>query len=71
MAIDIPTPFASFDDYWQPFLSGQGPAPRYVMSLSSKRRAQLRIRLRQRLAASPDGTIELSARAWAVKGIAA
>ena len=26
--IDIPTPFANFDDYWQPFLGGQGAGPR-------------------------------------------
>lgn len=26
MALDIPTPFADFEDYWQPFLGGQGQA---------------------------------------------
>jgi SAM-dependent methyltransferase len=26
MPIDIPTRFTSFDDYWAPFLGGQGPA---------------------------------------------
>ena len=31
--IDVPTPFADFDDYWAPFLGGQGPAPAYAMSL--------------------------------------
>ena len=25
--IEIPTPFANFHAYWQPFLGGQGPAP--------------------------------------------
>ena len=33
-AIDIPTVFADFDDYWTPFLGGQGPAPAYAASLS-------------------------------------
>src|SRR5512143_1341198 len=47
--IDIPTPFASFDDYWQPFLGGQGPAPAYAMSLSETTRARLRDHLRERL----------------------
>jgi hypothetical protein len=28
-AIEIPTAFASFEDYWQPFLGGTGPAPSY------------------------------------------
>src|SRR6478672_9311452 len=31
-AIEVPTRFESFDDYWSPFLGGQGPAPAYVMS---------------------------------------
>src|SRR5262249_40380142 len=33
-AIDVPTVFRDFDDYWSPFLGGQGPAPGYAMSLS-------------------------------------
>ena len=32
-AIDVPTVFTDFDDYWAPFLLGQGPAPGYAMSL--------------------------------------
>ena len=31
--IDVPTPFTDFEDYWRPFLGGQGPAPSYAMSL--------------------------------------
>jgi SAM-dependent methyltransferase len=27
--IDVPTIFRDFDDYWSPFLGGQGPAPSY------------------------------------------
>jgi SAM-dependent methyltransferase len=40
--IEIPTRFESFDDYWQPFLGGQGPAPAYAMSLPEPARAHLR-----------------------------
>ena len=69
--IVVPTALRNFDDYWTPFLSGQGPAPGYVMSLSVERRAQLRDSIRPRLPISSDGTIRLSARAWAVKGTAA
>lgn len=69
--IVVPTVFRDFDDYWTPFLSGQGPAPGYAMSLSTERRAQLREAIRRRLRTSADGTIPLTARAWAVKGIAA
>ena len=67
-AIDVPTPFASFEDYWQPFLGGQGPAPAYAMSLDEGARARLRDRIRQRLPIAADGSIALAARALAVRG---
>ena len=66
-AIDIPTPFANFEDYWQPFLGGQGPAPAYAMSLDEPARVRLRERLKERLPAHPGGSITLTARAWAVR----
>jgi SAM-dependent methyltransferase len=67
-AIDVPTVFRDFDDYWTPFLGGQGPAPGYAMSLDEARRVALRERLRAALPAGPDGSIRLVARAWAVRG---
>ena len=67
--IDVPTPFANFDDYWRPFLGGQGPAPAYAMSLDEARRERLRDRIRERLPVGADGSISLIARAWAVHGI--
>jgi SAM-dependent methyltransferase len=66
--IDVPTVFADFDDYWSPFLGGQGPAPGYCMSLAEEHRAALRERLRGVLPAAADGSIALSARAWAARG---
>jgi len=66
-AIDIPTPLESFDDYWGPFLGGQGPAPTYAMSLAEVSRARLRDRIRERLPMKADGTISLAARAWAAR----
>jgi SAM-dependent methyltransferase len=71
MAIDIPTPFASFEDYWQPFLGGQGPAPAYAMSLDETARARLRDRIRERLPVQADGSISLTARAWATRSTVA
>jgi SAM-dependent methyltransferase len=68
--IDIPTVFADFDDYWRPFLGGQGPAPGYAMSLPADRRDALRDRLRETLPAGADASIALTARAWAVRGTA-
>ncbi|MGH8667285.1 MAG: class I SAM-dependent methyltransferase [Burkholderiales bacterium] len=67
-AIDIATPFESFDDYWQPFLGGQGPAPAYAMSLDEAARARLRDRIQSRLPMSADGSIALMARAWCIRG---
>ncbi len=67
-AVDVPTHFRDFDDYWSPFLGGQGPAPGYAMSLSETRRGALRERIRAQLPVAADGTIALVARAWAVRG---
>lgn len=69
--IDIPTPFASFDEYWQPFLGGQGPAPAYAMSLDEGARARLRDRIRERIPTMANGAISLTARAWAVRATVA
>jgi SAM-dependent methyltransferase len=69
-AIDVPTHFRDFDDYWTPFLGGQGPAPAYAMSVTEDRRAALREHIRARLPHSADGSIPLIARAWAVRGTA-
>ena len=68
-ALTVETRFASFDDYWTPFLEKQGPAGAYAASLSSDDLETLRMRLRRRLLATgPDKPIVLHARAWAVRG---
>jgi len=68
--IEIPTAFASFDDYWRPLLGGTGPAPSYVASLDADRCTTLARKLEQALPRGPGGTIALTARAWAVRGTA-
>jgi SAM-dependent methyltransferase len=65
--IDITTPFTNFDDYWRPFLGGQGPAPSYAMSLDETARVRLRDRIRERLPAAANGSILLTARVWAAR----
>lgn len=67
-AIDVPTHFRDFDDYWQPFLGGTGTAPSYVQGLSEADRERLRDRIQEMLPIQEDGSIEMIARAWAVKG---
>jgi trans-aconitate methyltransferase len=67
-AVDIPTVFRNFDDYWNPFLGKQGSAPTYLASLDDAIREKIRLKLQSRLVPSPDGTIAMTARAWAVQG---
>ena len=66
-AIDILTPFTDFEDYWRPFLGGQGPAPTYAMALDETARTRLRERIRARIPVRADGSICLTARAWAIR----
>lgn len=67
--IDVPNVFKNFDDYWLPFLGGQGPAPTYCSALSDDRRAALRERIKATLPVEPDGSIRLTARAFAIRGV--
>jgi len=67
-SIEIDTRFRDFDDYWKPFLGGQGPAPGFVKSLDDTEKNKLRNTLRARLPVGPDGAISLTARAIAAKG---
>ena len=67
-ALDIMTRFANFDDYWQPFLTGQGSAPNYLASRDESIRNAIRERLRDSISTESSGAIELPARAWAVRG---
>jgi len=64
--IVVPTVFAGFDDYWNPFLGGQGAAPAYLARQPAETRAAIRERLRGTLGAGP---IALTARAWTVRGV--
>lgn len=70
-AIEIETRFAGFDDYWLPFVNGQGTAPAYVASLAEAQRQRLRRALRSRVPIGPGGAISLAARAWVVRGTVA
>jgi SAM-dependent methyltransferase len=67
-AIVVPTEFRTFDDYWTPFLGGQGPAPSYLRSLDEARRTALREAVRARLPIGPNGSVRMTARAWACRG---
>jgi SAM-dependent methyltransferase len=66
-ALEIPTVFRDFDDYWRPFVGGPGPAPGYVAALTDARRQALAEQLDATLPRAADGTIRLTARAWAAR----
>ncbi|MFD9301534.1 class I SAM-dependent methyltransferase [Streptomyces sp. NPDC060048] len=66
--LDAATVFSGFADLWEPFLAGQGPAPGYVATLAPTDRDRLRDALRESVPARADGSIALTARAWAVRG---
>jgi hypothetical protein len=56
---------ATFEEWWEPYTLGVGPAGAYVAGLDPGRREELRERCRERL---PDPPFELTARAWAARG---
>ena len=61
--------FASFADYWDPFLLGQGPAGVYVKSLSRDQIQTLRGEVKSRVSPSAeDKPFVLAARVWSVRG---
>jgi SAM-dependent methyltransferase len=57
----------SFDEWWEPYTGGVGPAGAYVASLDPAPQAELRERCRALL---PDAPFALTAHAWAVRGLA-
>ncbi|WP_340377434.1 class I SAM-dependent methyltransferase [Streptomyces sp. SS7] len=68
--LTVPTVFTGFPDLWDPFLSGQGPAPGYVAALPPEHREELRTALAAAVPRATNGSLGLSARAWAVRGCA-
>ena len=57
----------SFEEWWEPFTGGVGPAGSHVAGLDALRAAELRERCRALL---PDAPFALTARAWAARGLA-
>ena len=58
---------SSFEDWWEPYTGGVGPAGLYVRSLDEERRAELRERCRSLL---PPPPFVLTALAWAARALA-
>lgn len=64
LSVDVEHP--SFEDWWDPFLLGVGPAGKYVTALDATQQPRLRDICRERL---PRAPFVVSARAWAARGI--
>jgi SAM-dependent methyltransferase len=66
-ALDVVTRFASFNDCWEPLLTGQGSAPNYLTTRDKGIQAAICERLRNILPVGAQGEIALPARAWAIR----
>ena len=66
-ALTISVEHPSFDDWWEPYTLGVGPAGSYVAALGPRRAVELRERCRELLPSPPFAVI---ARAWVARGLA-
>jgi SAM-dependent methyltransferase len=66
-ALSVSLKHSSFEEWWQPFTGGVGPAGSHVASLGAERQASLRERCRSLLPAAP---FVVTAKAWAARGLA-
>jgi SAM-dependent methyltransferase len=62
-SLTVRVPFASYDEWWAPYLDGVGPVGTYVASLDAEHVAAVRERCRELL---PDPPFEHDATAWVV-----
>jgi SAM-dependent methyltransferase len=63
--LEVRVEHPSFEEWWEPFTLGVGPAGAYVARLAPRDRERLRERCRELL---PPAPFTLAARAWAVRG---
>jgi SAM-dependent methyltransferase len=61
-ALSVRVDYASFEEWWEPYTLGVGPAGHYVAGLDPPARARLRERCHELLPAAP---FVITARAWA------
>lgn len=66
-SLEVSARYAAFEEWWEPYTLGVGPAGGYVAALTDDRRAELRDRCRRRL---PEPPFEIAAWAWAARGLA-
>jgi len=67
-SLSVSVEHPTFEEWWEPFTLGVGPAGGYAAGLDAKRQSRLRERCRELLPAAP---FVLTARAWAARGLSA
>jgi SAM-dependent methyltransferase len=65
--LEVAVQHPTFDEWWEPFTLGVGPAGGYVLGLDPSERDRLKERCRQRL---PPAPFTVSAYAWAARALA-
>lgn len=67
--IELAMPFASFEDYWEPFLQGATPSSAFAAALDRQTGGAFAEALRRSIGgAEPGGAFTLPAKAWAIRG---
>ena len=65
-SLSVSVEHATFEDWWEPYTLGVGPAGAYVARLDDAERERLRERCRDRL---PEAPFTVTALAWAARGL--
>jgi SAM-dependent methyltransferase len=65
--LEVATGYRDFEELWDSFLLGVGPAGEYVVSLPAGEQSALRDEYHRRLG-QPSGSFTMQARSWAVRG---
>jgi hypothetical protein len=66
-ALTVRVDFTGFEEWWEPFTLGVGPAGSYVAGLTESKKERLRLACEASL---PPGPFPISATAWAARGVA-
>ncbi len=66
VALSVRVEHPTFEDWWEPFTLGVGPAGKYTAGLDARRQRELRERCRAALPAAP---FSVRAEAWAARGV--
>ena len=66
-SLEVAVQHATFEEWWEPFTFGVGPAGAYLNGLDEERQTEVRERCRQTLGSGP---LVITARAWSARGVA-